>query len=150
MSPPQSAREERLSDRRKIGQMQEERKRGQRLFGALLGTLSQSSSSTANKRRADIEKKQQGKLRMQTEEDNEKKKAELEDLMAMRRMEQKKYDRESVRSHNDFPPCPTTKADVVLDATTAFELAVTGKLFLYAGGTQTCTSFPRSSRVLHI
>src|SRR5436189_174697 len=37
----------------------EERKRGQRLFGALLGTLSQSSSSAAQKRRADIEKKQQ-------------------------------------------------------------------------------------------
>jgi hypothetical protein len=37
----------------------EDRKRGQRLFGGLLGTLSQSSSSAAQRRRADIEKKQQ-------------------------------------------------------------------------------------------
>lgn len=86
----------RLSDRRKSGQL-EERKRGQRLFGALLGTLSQSSSSTANKRRTDIEKKQQAKLKLQAEEHEEQKKQRLESLMAVRRKEQKKYDKQSVR-----------------------------------------------------
>ena len=86
-----------MSERRKSGQL-EERKRGQRLFGALLGTLSQSSSSTAQKRRTDIEKKQQTKLKLQTEEENEKKKAKLDALMEVRRREQKKYDRQSVRS----------------------------------------------------
>ena len=96
MSPPQSGREGRISDQRKNGHIQEERKRGQRLFGALLGTLSQSSSSTANKRRADIEKKQQAKLRLQTEQENERKEARLEDLVAKRRKEQKIYDRQSV------------------------------------------------------
>lgn len=86
---------ERREDRRRSGQM-EERKRGQRLFGALLGTLSQSSSSTAQKRRTDIERKQQAKLREQTEELDEQKKRRLESLMAVRRNEQKKYDKQSV------------------------------------------------------
>ncbi|KAL9636867.1 MAG: hypothetical protein Q9204_002093 [Flavoplaca sp. TL-2023a] len=85
----------RLSDRRKSGQL-EERKRGQRLFGALLGTLSQSSSSTANKRRTDIEKKQQAKLRLQAEEHEEQKKQRLQSLMAIRRKEQQKYDKQSM------------------------------------------------------
>jgi len=75
----------------------EERKRGQRLFGALLGTLSQSSSSTAQKRRSDIEKKQQAKLNLQAEEQNEKKNQKLEALKVVRRREQKKYDKQSVR-----------------------------------------------------
>ena len=84
------------SGRRRSGQI-EERKRGQRLFGALLGTLSQSSSSTAQRRRTDIEKKQQAKLKLQAEEYDEKNKQRLEALMVMRRQEQKKHNKQSVR-----------------------------------------------------
>ena len=91
-----SAISNRASDRRKNGQL-EERKRGQRLFGALLGTLSQSSSSTAQKRRTDIEKKQAAKLKAQSDEQDEQKKQRLEKIMAARRKEQKKYDKQSVR-----------------------------------------------------
>ncbi len=86
-----------LPDRRRGGQL-EERKRGQRLFGALLGTLSQSSSSTAQKRRTDIEKKQQAKLKLQAEEYDEKKKQRLDALMAVRRREQRKFNKQSVCS----------------------------------------------------
>ncbi|KMU85858.1 hypothetical protein CIHG_03387 [Coccidioides immitis H538.4] len=53
--------------RQKTGR-EEERKRGQRLFGALLGTLSQSSLTATQKRRADIERKQQAKLKQQDED----------------------------------------------------------------------------------
>jgi len=74
----------------------EERKRGQRLFGALLGTLSQSSSSTAQKRRSDIEKKQQAKLKLQAEEHDEAKKQKLDALMEARRREQRIFDKQSV------------------------------------------------------
>lgn len=74
----------------------EERKRGQRLFGALLSTLSQSSSSTAQKRRTDIEKRQQAKLKLQADEYDEEKKLRLEALMEVRRREQKKYNKQSV------------------------------------------------------
>lgn len=94
--PPQSViQDNRQLERRKSGQL-EERKRGQRLFGALLGTLSQSSSSTAQKRRTDIEKKQQAKLKLQAEEQDEKKKQKLEALLVVRREEQRKYDKQSV------------------------------------------------------
>ena len=97
MTPPQSAiQDTRQSERRRSGQM-EERKRGQRLFGALLGTLSQSSSSTAQKRRTDIEKKQQAKLKLQAEEQDEKKRQKLEALLVVRRREQRKFDKQSVR-----------------------------------------------------
>lgn len=89
------ARVDRASDRRKSGQM-EDRKRGQRLFGALLGTLSQSSSSTAQKRRTDIERKQQAKLKLQADEFDEKKKQRLDAIMKVRRLEQKKYLKQSV------------------------------------------------------
>ncbi|KAF2834400.1 putative nuclear protein SDK3 [Patellaria atrata CBS 101060] len=82
--------------KRKNGEI-EERKRGQRLFGALLGTLSQSSSSAAQRRRADIEKKQQEKLKQQAEEHDESKRRKLDDLMAVRRREQKKFDEQSMR-----------------------------------------------------
>ena len=94
-APP--ARVDRALERRKSGQM-EERKRGQRLFGALLGTLSQSSSSTAHKRRTDIERKQQAKLKLQADEFDEKKKQRLDAIMEVRRQEQKKYDKQSVSS----------------------------------------------------
>lgn len=87
--------QERVPERRRNGQL-EERKRGQRLFGALIDTLSQSSSSTAQKRRTDIEKKQQAKLKLQAEEYDEKKKQRLDALMAIRRIEQKKFDNQSV------------------------------------------------------
>ena len=104
MTPQQSASQDtQQSDRRRSGQM-EERKRGQRLFGALLGTLSQSSSSTAQKRRTDIERKQQAKLKLQAEEQDEKKKQKLEALLVVRRREQRKFDKQSV--------CPTSQRGV--------------------------------------
>ena len=86
---------DRASDRRKSGQV-EERKRGQRLFGALLGTLSQSSSSTAQKRRTDIERKQQAKLKQQADEEDDRKQQKKEALLVIRKREQVKYDKQSV------------------------------------------------------
>lgn len=91
---------ERKAERRRSGQTEVnavERKRGQRLFGAMLGALSQRSPTTAQKRRADIEKKQQDKLKQQAEEFNQMKRERREKLLAMRREEQKKFDEESMR-----------------------------------------------------
>ncbi|EON64503.1 hypothetical protein W97_03736 [Coniosporium apollinis CBS 100218] len=93
---PPPAEDDGRASRRKSGQA-EERKRGQRLFGALLGTLSQSSSTAAQKRRADIEKKQQAKLKLQAEEFDQKQKERLDELMRVRRLEQKKFDEQSMR-----------------------------------------------------
>ena len=101
-SPPETPIGGRQAERRRSGQM-EERKRGQRLFGALLGTLSQSSSSTAQKRRTDIEKKQQAKLKVQAEEQDEKKRMKREAIDTVRKGVQKKYDRQSVRLMRSVP-----------------------------------------------
>ncbi len=76
----------------------EERKRGQRLFGALLGTLSQSSTTTAQKRRADIEKKRLGKVHERNEELEDEKRRKREQLDTVRRNEQKIWEAQSVNS----------------------------------------------------
>lgn len=94
--PDNSTAEERRSGRRGAGAV-EERKRGQRLFGALLGTLSQSSSTTAQKRRADIEQRQQTKLKLQDEEYGEVKRKKREDMIAERKSRQRGVEREAVR-----------------------------------------------------
>lgn len=78
------------------GGREEDRKRGQRLFGALLGTLSQSSASAAQKRRADIEKRQQEKLQLQADEYDELKKRRKERRETIRRKEKPFYEREAV------------------------------------------------------
>ena len=82
---------------RRINGQAEEKRRGQRLFGALLGTLSQNSSNTTQRRRADIESKQKTKLKLQADEYDEKKRKELDDLVALRRKQQQKFDEQSVR-----------------------------------------------------
>ncbi|KAE8134388.1 pinin/SDK/memA/ protein conserved region-domain-containing protein [Aspergillus pseudotamarii] len=82
------------------GGREEERKRGQRLFGALLGTLSQSSNSAAQKRRADIERRQQDKLKLQDEEYGELKKKRREERIAIRKKEQRLYEEESMRTRH--------------------------------------------------
>lgn len=84
------------TDRQPAPDKAEERKRGRRLFGALLGTLSQSSSSTAQNRRAEIERKQQAKLRQQAEEHDEAKRDKREAMMAARRRQQPEYSKQSV------------------------------------------------------
>ena len=78
------------------GRRDEERKRGQRLFGALLGTLSQSSNSASQRRRADIERRQQDKLKLQDEEYDGLKKQRRDERVAIRKKEQRAYEKESV------------------------------------------------------
>lgn len=73
----------------------EERKRGQRLFGALLGTLSQGSNS-AQKRRADIEKRQQDKMKVRYEEFDEERRKRRDEVVALRGRERGTYEREEV------------------------------------------------------
>lgn len=89
---------ERKPERRpaRAGGRDEERKRGQRLFGGLLGTLSQSSTSAAQRRRADIERRQKDKLKLQDEEYDELKKKRRGERAEIRKKEQRLYEEESV------------------------------------------------------
>ena len=82
--------------RRRASKDVDERRRGKRLFGALLGTLAQNSSSTAQRRRTDIEQKQREKLKIQAEVDDEKKKQRLDALTEKRRLEQERYNEQTV------------------------------------------------------
>ncbi|KAJ5712623.1 hypothetical protein N7493_009091 [Penicillium malachiteum] len=102
-SPPKGDAAPGQSEEKKpsrTGRKDEDRKRGQRLFGALLGTLSQSSSSAAQKRRADIEKKQQDKLKSQADEYDGLKKKRKERRDFIRRKETPFYEREAMRTRH--------------------------------------------------
>ncbi|KAI9037826.1 epoxide hydrolase [Aspergillus affinis] len=102
-SPDAGGGAERRADRkptRPAGGRDEERKRGQRLFGGLLGTLSQSSTSAAQRRRADIERRQKDKLKLQDEEYDELKKKRRGERAEIRKKEQRLYDEESMRTRH--------------------------------------------------
>ncbi|RMZ80893.1 hypothetical protein DV737_g2719, partial [Chaetothyriales sp. CBS 132003] len=77
----------------------EEKKRGQRLFGALLCTLSQTSSrpASAQRRREDIEKRQIDRLKAQKEEREEERRRRREALAEKRKEEQARWDGECRR-----------------------------------------------------
>ncbi|KAI9659285.1 MAG: hypothetical protein M1821_001543 [Bathelium mastoideum] len=104
-NPIEPSHDEPLGETRRgeqISERAEERKRGQRLFGGLLSTLSQSSRSgpgaaTREKRKAEIEKKQAEKLKLRDQEYDEQKKRELDELIGVRRREQWIWDGQSMR-----------------------------------------------------
>lgn len=93
--PPPKVEDDRREIRRRNGQV-EERKRGQRMFGALLGTLSQRAAPTPSKRRAEIEQRQKQKLKQQTEEDIRRRQERQEELRAARMRQQVKLDEQNV------------------------------------------------------
>jgi hypothetical protein len=90
-----------LSQERRKSSVQEERKRGQRLFGGLLSTLSQSTPNGQQKRRLEIEKRQQEKAKQQNAADEGRRAEKLANLKAVRKAEQVKFDEQSVCTHWD-------------------------------------------------
>jgi hypothetical protein len=92
---PEEKPNERSQERRKSS-VQEERKRGQRLFGGLLSTLSQSTPNGQQKRRLEIEKRQQEKVKQQKAADEGRRMEKLANLKAIRKEEQIKFDEQAV------------------------------------------------------
>lgn len=82
--------------RRQSTAKDEERKRGKRLFGGLLGTLSQSGGPRNAKRKEEAEKKQQEKLRELEEKQANEEKFKKEELERIRSEQQKKWESASV------------------------------------------------------
>ena len=76
--------------------VQEEKKRGQRLFGGLLSTLSQSTPTGQQKRRQDVEKRQAEKAQQQKLDDEVRKAEKFAKLIKIRAIEQIKFTEESV------------------------------------------------------
>ena len=77
----------------------EEKRRGKRLFGTFLNTLSQTNSSTSSqqKRRQDIERRQHARVSQQRAEDDKQRQEKLAKLNAARKIEQVKFDERVVR-----------------------------------------------------
>jgi hypothetical protein len=98
---PQSARKENENpSERRQNATQEEKKRSRRLFGGLLNTLSQAPSDSQQKRRQEIEKRQQERLKRQHAEDGKKRAGKLAELRKVRMAEQIVFDEEVVSCIN--------------------------------------------------
>lgn len=74
----------------------EEKKRGQRLFGGLVNTLSRTTSATQQQRRLEIERRQHEKAKQRRAEDERRRIEKLERLKKTREIEQVKLDERAV------------------------------------------------------
>ncbi|KAL1842733.1 hypothetical protein VTJ49DRAFT_4371 [Mycothermus thermophilus] len=96
--PEAEAQTRRLSDQRRPSATSgppirrqvtlEEKKRGQRLFGNLVSTLSRTASGPQQQRRLEIERRQQGRAQQRRAEDEKRKVERLEHLKRSREIEQ--------------------------------------------------------------
>ncbi len=108
-SPYSDRRASGASVERRQSATQEEKKRGRRLFGGLLNTLSQVPSNSQQKRRLDIEKRQHERMQRQDVEDGQKRAERLARLRQVRIAEQIVFDEEVVSSDTASAPvrlCP--------------------------------------------
>ena len=92
--PGEKARD--LNQERRKSSVVEERKRGQRLFGGLLSTLSQTTPNGQQKRRLEIERRQAEKAQQQKHDDEVRRAEKLANLKKIRKVEQVKWDEQSV------------------------------------------------------
>lgn len=74
-----------------------ERGRERRLFGAVLGALSQNTATTAQKRRSEIEQRQLAQRRQEDHESEQRKAERIARRKEQRWIEQRRFERQSVR-----------------------------------------------------
>jgi hypothetical protein len=84
-----------IHDRRKSS-IQEEKRRGQRLFGGLLSALSQGTPNGQQKRRLEVEKRQHEKAKQQKAADEKLRRETLANLKTIREGEQIKFNEAAV------------------------------------------------------
>ncbi|PBP15936.1 pinin/SDK/memA domain protein [Diplocarpon rosae] len=96
---PESKLEDGVKDRQKSSVV-EEKKRGQRLFGGLLSTLSQSTPNGQQKRRLEIEKRQSERAKQQKDSDEAHRRERLADFKKVRQAEQIKYKEAEMRTRH--------------------------------------------------
>lgn len=89
------------ADRRQSASI-EEKRRGKRLFGGLLSTLSQTNkSSSQQRRRPDAERRQQARVSQQKTKDDAHREARLAKLKATRQREQINWEERVLRTKHD-------------------------------------------------
>lgn len=74
----------------------QERQRSQRLFGNVFSNLNKTSAKPAHRKRDEVEKRQQERLKLQTEEAAEEKRKRREELDMLRQKQQKAWNEQSV------------------------------------------------------
>lgn len=79
-----------------------EKDRSRRLFGGLLGSLSQKGDSRTSKRRQEIESRRKAELQRQDDEHLEDKQRRLEQLAEKRKRVKKELEAETVRIHGIY------------------------------------------------
>ncbi|KAI1826135.1 hypothetical protein F4861DRAFT_498212 [Xylaria intraflava] len=90
------------TDRQEIARL-EEKKRGRRLLGGLMNTLSQANAGSQHKKRQDIERRQQAKSTQQRAEEDRLRAQRLSTLEDVRKVEQLKFDEEVMKTkHADM------------------------------------------------
>ncbi|KAI1132928.1 pinin/SDK/memA/ protein conserved region-domain-containing protein [Nemania abortiva] len=98
---PQATKE--IGTNRREMALQEEKKRGRRLLGGLMNTLSQASAGSQHRKRQDIERRQQAKSTQQRAEEDRLRMQRLSKLEAVRKVEQLKFDEQVMKTkHNDM------------------------------------------------
>ncbi|KAF2100485.1 hypothetical protein NA57DRAFT_54569 [Rhizodiscina lignyota] len=73
-----------------------DKKRAKRMFGNFLGAISQKSETVSQRKRADVEKRAQAKLRQQSEEDEAARQQKLEEIQKKRKEQQVVWEEKSV------------------------------------------------------
>lgn len=84
------------ADRGRKSISEQEKKRGQRLFGGLLSTLSQKPANSQQKKRLEIERRQQERAQQRRAEDDKRRIEKLARLNHARKIEQVKFDEQAV------------------------------------------------------
>ncbi|KZL80366.1 nuclear protein, partial [Colletotrichum incanum] len=78
----------------------EEKKRGKRLFGGLLSTLSQTNTSSQHRKRREIEQRQHERAQKQRAEDEKRRTDKLARITEARLQEQIKFDEKAMKSRH--------------------------------------------------
>jgi hypothetical protein len=94
---PTNDRRNSINDK-KPAPVRREKGRERRLFGAVLGALSQNSATTAQKRRTEIEKRHQAQRKHDDHEGEQRKAERAAQRKEQRWKEQKYFEKESVRT----------------------------------------------------
>ncbi|TEA22207.1 Pinin-like protein 1 [Colletotrichum sidae] len=101
-SPPSKGRREAdaSAGRRAPLSKDEEKKRGRRLFGGLLSTLSQTTASTQQRKRREIEQRQQERVQKERAEDEKRKSEKLAKVQEVKLKEQIYVDERVMRARH--------------------------------------------------
>lgn len=120
---------------RRRSSVQEERKRGQRLFGGLLNTLNQSTPNGQQRKRQEVEARQKERAAQRKAEAEDRKREQVANLKAVRLAEQMNFQEESVSYIGETRE---TKLIVRGDANSAYEYASYGPISFYRNRAKTC------------